>query len=171
MNANDLKGIATEGRRLIQQELETAELMKGLREAATNKGVDWSELKKLLKAQIQDEADNGDRVEKIVRKAEFASAYADMLRIREDERVSEKVVHEDELSDLSSRSKSRLDESMRDSAVMSQKMAEAGLISPEAAAETAAMAAKVSQKLGHGGFSGEIDLTPPDFLRRQAAEA
>ncbi len=87
MNSNDLKGIATEGRRLILQELETAELMKGLREAATNKGVDWSELKKLLKAQIQDEEDNGERVEKIVRKAEFASAYADMLR--EDERKPE----------------------------------------------------------------------------------
>ena len=42
---------------------------------------DWSQLKALLKAQVQDERDGkgGGRVRRIVEKAEFASAYADML--------------------------------------------------------------------------------------------
>jgi hypothetical protein len=59
-----------------------AEQIAALREVATAKGLDWSQLKALMKAQIQDEREesgDGKRVRKIVEKAEFASAYADML--------------------------------------------------------------------------------------------
>jgi hypothetical protein len=41
---------------------------------------DWSQLKALVMAQARDARDDGDRVENLVRKAEYASAYADMLR-------------------------------------------------------------------------------------------
>lgn len=77
-----LRQISTEARPLIEQWLDVSEQMAALRDVATNKGLDWSQLKALLKAQIQDERDEAGgnkRVARIVEKAEFASAYADML--------------------------------------------------------------------------------------------
>lgn len=80
--SNALREIFTEGRPLIEQWLDVGEKIAALREVATAKGLDWSQVKALLKAQIQDERDDagdGKRVRRIVEKAEFASAYADML--------------------------------------------------------------------------------------------
>lgn len=77
-----LREIFTAARPLVEQWLDVAEQIGALREVATNKGLDWSQVKALLKAQIQDERDeagDGKRVRRIVEKAEFASAYADML--------------------------------------------------------------------------------------------
>lgn len=74
-----LRDIWTEARPYIEQQLEIAEVVKGFREAATAKGIEWSTVKALIKAQIQDEKDGKDRVAKLVEKAEFATAYADML--------------------------------------------------------------------------------------------
>lgn len=56
--------------------------MAALRDLATAKGLDWSQIKALVKAQVQDEQDeagDGKRVKRIIDKAEAASAYADML--------------------------------------------------------------------------------------------
>lgn len=78
--AADLRNLAQEYRPIADRALDDAEILKGLRETATNKGIDWSQLKALVKAQAQDARDDGDRVQKLVAKAEFASAYADMLR-------------------------------------------------------------------------------------------
>lgn len=77
-----LKTICTEARPLIEQHLDIAAQLVALRELATSQGLEWSSVKGLLKAQIEDERDEsgeGKRVRKIVEKAEFASAYADML--------------------------------------------------------------------------------------------
>lgn len=77
-----LREICTEARPLIEQHLDIAAQLVALRELATAKGLEWSSVKGLLKAQIEDERDesgDGKRVRKIVEKAEFASAYADML--------------------------------------------------------------------------------------------
>lgn len=77
-----LKEIFAAGRPLIEAQLDLADQVAALRDAATAKGLDWSQLKALMKAQIQDERDDagdGRRVKRIVEKAEFASAYADML--------------------------------------------------------------------------------------------
>lgn len=77
-----LREISTVARPLIEQWLDVSEQMAALREVATAKGLDWSQLKALLKAQIQDERDDsgeGKRVARVVEKAEFACAYADML--------------------------------------------------------------------------------------------
>lgn len=77
-----LKQVFDAGRPLVKQWLEIAEQIAALRDVATAHGLDWSQVKALLKAQVQDEMDeNGDgkRVRRIVDRAEFASAYADML--------------------------------------------------------------------------------------------
>lgn len=79
--AKALKEIVAAGRPLIEQSMYTAELIAALRDAATEKGIDWSAVKALLKAQIQDEEDNGERVKKIVDRATNSSAYADLLGI------------------------------------------------------------------------------------------
>lgn len=78
--ASELKKLVAESRPLIEQSLDLSEQFSALREAATEKGIDWSQVKALLKAQIQDERDGeGKRVGRILEKADFASAYADML--------------------------------------------------------------------------------------------
>lgn len=80
--SNALREIFTEGRPLVEQWLQVGEQIAALRDVATAKGLDWSQVKALLKAQIQDERDDasdGKRVRRLVEKAEFASAYADML--------------------------------------------------------------------------------------------
>lgn len=83
MSTSDaLREICTEARPLIEQHLDIAAQLVALRELATAKGLEWSSVKGLLKAQIEDERDesgDGKRVKRIVEKAEFASAYADML--------------------------------------------------------------------------------------------
>jgi hypothetical protein len=76
-----LREIWSEARPYVEQQLEVAEVIKGFREAATAKGLEWSSVKALIKAQIQDEKDGGDRVQKLVAKSEFTTAYADMLGI------------------------------------------------------------------------------------------
>ena len=77
-----LRSIFTAARPLVETWLDTAEQIAALRETATNAGLDWSQVKALLKAQIQDERDeagDGKRVRKLIEKAEFACAYADIL--------------------------------------------------------------------------------------------
>lgn len=79
MNTSDLKSIFAAGRPLVEQSLDIAEQLAALRDAATDKGFDWSQIKALLKAQIQDERDDKGRVADILEKASYAVAYADML--------------------------------------------------------------------------------------------
>jgi phytoene/squalene synthetase len=74
-----LREIWTEARPHVEQQLQTAEVIKGFREAATAKGLEWSSIKALIKAQIEDEQDGKNRVRKLVEKGEFTTAYADML--------------------------------------------------------------------------------------------
>jgi hypothetical protein len=80
-----LRNIWTEARPYIEQQIQVAEVVKGFREAATAKGLEWSTVKALIKAQIQDEQDGKDRVRKLLEKAEFATAYADMLGLNMNE--------------------------------------------------------------------------------------
>lgn len=88
-SSSELKAICAEARPFIEQQLDLAEKVAALRDAATAKGLDWSQIKALLKAQIQDERDDaGDnkRVQKIIERAEHASAYADMLGLNMNEK-------------------------------------------------------------------------------------
>ena len=81
MNASDLKNLCAEARPVIERMMDDAETMSAFREAATNKGIDWSQVKALLKAQIRDERDGseGKRVKALIEKADHATAYADLL--------------------------------------------------------------------------------------------
>jgi phytoene/squalene synthetase len=80
-----LRDIWTEARPYVEQQLEVAEVIKSFREAATAKGLEWSSVKALIKAQIQDEKDGGDRVGKLVEKGQYTTAYADMLGLHVNE--------------------------------------------------------------------------------------
>lgn len=80
--SSELKKIYKAARPLIADGLDIAEQIAALRDTATNAGLDWSQIKALLKAQIQDERDeNGDgkRVKRLLEKADHATAYADLL--------------------------------------------------------------------------------------------
>ena len=78
--SESLKKFFAAGRPLVEQAFDIAEEIAALRDAATAQGLDWSAIKALLKAQILDERGDTDKhVKKLVEKAEFACAYADML--------------------------------------------------------------------------------------------
>jgi hypothetical protein len=78
--ANDLKSLFAKGRPLVERWLDIGEEFAALRDAATAKGIDWSQVKALLKAQVQDErGGESKRVARIVEKADYASSYAELL--------------------------------------------------------------------------------------------
>ena len=75
-----LKQIRADARPYVEQALDLAETFTGFRKLATENGLDWGVIKALIKAELQDEKEGGDaKVSRIIEKADFASAYADML--------------------------------------------------------------------------------------------
>ena len=83
-SAKELREVVSAARPLIEEWLGIAEQIAALRDMATDRGLDWSQIKALVKAQVQDErAGDTKRVQRIIEKAEFASAYADMLGLSE----------------------------------------------------------------------------------------
>lgn len=79
VSAEALRKITTAARPLIEEAINNATELAALRDAATAQGIDWSQLKALIKAQIQDEEDGGSRVKRLLTKADNATAYADLL--------------------------------------------------------------------------------------------
>ena len=79
-----------EARPFVEQDLDRAEIFKGFRDKARTHGVDWAQVKALLKATILDERDDGGnkRVTAIIDKADFVSAYADMLGLSSEKNIS-----------------------------------------------------------------------------------
>lgn len=76
----DVKASASELRPYIAAEIDRAEILKAMAKAARDKGIDWAQLKALVKAQELDAREGTDkRVVAIIDKADFAAAYADML--------------------------------------------------------------------------------------------
>lgn len=66
----------------VETLLDLRDIFADYRTAITDAGGDWMALKNLVKAQIEDERDEdgkGKRVRKIIDRADFASAYADIL--------------------------------------------------------------------------------------------
>lgn len=75
-----LKQITAEARPIIERQLDDALKLAALRDVVAAAGGDWSQLKALIKAQIKDEeTGDGKHVRKILDKADYANAYADML--------------------------------------------------------------------------------------------
>lgn len=82
LSSAQLKDIVSEIRPIIERQLDDAERIAGFRDMVSANGGDWSALKALLKAQIQDERDDagdGKRVRKILEKAGLSEEYAELL--------------------------------------------------------------------------------------------
>lgn len=77
--AQNIRDIATEAVPALEQWLDSGEILAGFRDAAKEKGINWSQLKALLIAQIRDNRDGGDRLTKLTEKFDLALTYADML--------------------------------------------------------------------------------------------
>jgi hypothetical protein len=168
--AADLRKFAQELRPIVDRGLDDAEILKGLREAATEKGIDWSQLKALVKAQAQDARDDGERVKKLVTRAEFASAYADMLsaNVNENDESRSSSLSETlaQAKVVSARSTTA---NMAEHAKVSQALADAGMISQEAADENKTIAAGIARKFG--APAADYPDLPPELDRRRQPQA
>jgi hypothetical protein len=88
LSSSELKRIAGEARIIIERQLADAEIIAALRDQVAAQGGDWSALKALIKAQVQDEQDEsgeGKRVKKLIEKAEFSTEYAETLGLNMNE--------------------------------------------------------------------------------------
>jgi hypothetical protein len=81
ITAKDLQDLREASVPSIRAMIDAAVILAGARTTATQKGIDWSQFKALLKAEILDGDDDGERVSNILKKADTATAYADMLGI------------------------------------------------------------------------------------------
>ncbi len=82
ITAQMLRNVMAEARPIIERQMNDAKLIAGFRDLIASNGGDWSALKALIKAHVEDEADDdgeGKRVRKILDKADSSTAYADML--------------------------------------------------------------------------------------------
>lgn len=82
LSSKGLREIVTAVRPIIERQLDDAETIAAFRDKVADAGGDWSALKALIKAQIQDERDesgDGKRVKKILEKASFSTDYAELL--------------------------------------------------------------------------------------------
>jgi hypothetical protein len=80
--STDLRSTITLIRPIVERQLDDADVIAGHREKVTAQGGDWSQVKALVKAMIQDERDEAGghkRVMAILHKADNALGYADML--------------------------------------------------------------------------------------------
>lgn len=169
MNTTDLKSLAGEARLVIDRALDDAVILKGLSEAARAKGIDWTQLKALVKAQAQDARDGGHRVGKLVERADFACAYAAALggEMNENDKTRSSS---DGLTKALDKEKAvnrkTTTQRMVAHAETSQALADAGMISQEAAAENKVIAAGMIRKFGEP-LPDNLDL--PEFLDRRSA--
>ena len=89
------QNLFTEAQRLAEQSIaiRMTNMPKNLLKSVMPRprtGIDWSQLKALAVADAADkEADESKRLPRLIAKAVFASAYADMLGLRKDERKPE----------------------------------------------------------------------------------
>lgn len=82
VTAELLRNVMAEARPIIERQMNDAKIIAGFRDLIASNGGDWSALKALIKAHVEDEADDdggGKRVQKILDKADSSTAYADML--------------------------------------------------------------------------------------------
>ena len=102
---HDLQELLDAYEPVLDREFDVKDATKGLRDLATKKGIDWSAFKAVAKARKQDERDaeegkEGGRLDKIIERADFAQAYANMLGFTEDEREKENRSSEPQTSNV-----------------------------------------------------------------------
>ena len=87
MKVADLRNAFAAGRPLVQQWMDISIQMAALRDDCREKGIEWQQVKSLLKAQMLDEAEGtSKRVDAILEKADIATAYADALGLGSSEK-------------------------------------------------------------------------------------
>lgn len=75
-----LRQIHTEARPYVEQLVELNVVFTGFRKLATDNGLDWGQIKALLRAEIEDGEEGGsEKVDRIIKKAEYAGEYAALL--------------------------------------------------------------------------------------------
>jgi hypothetical protein len=89
MKVETLRKIAREYRLVAERKLDDKELCKGFSDLCREEGIAWTQLRALVDAEAADARDGGHRVGKIVEKANFASAYAEILAGSKDEQISQ----------------------------------------------------------------------------------
>lgn len=89
----EIRGFFQEAKLVAEQELKITEAYAGLSKRASAVGIDWSQLKALAKASARDDEDNGGRVKKLTKKAEFAHSYAVVLKLEPDEDEQKRENH------------------------------------------------------------------------------
>lgn len=162
-----LQQIAKEARPLIEQWLDLSEQFAAFRETATAHGLDWSAIKSLLKAQAQDARnDEGTkRVDRIIAKADFATAYADMLGLgsnMNENNFSSEPPHDPETGELTADSEGSAHRNSSDASPPIQSCTVEP--SPAQEGEAAVVNTVASQPIPDPTDPGEI----PAFLRRVA---
>lgn len=154
LSSAQIKDIVSEARPIIERQLDDAERIAAFRDVVAASGGDWSALKALIKAQIQDERDesgDGKRVRKILEKADFSTGYADMLGWSNMNEKNFSAVP----VDREARRKQRTSEAMDDNKALSAELLAAGLITEEAHAENVHISDGVARKMGAGVIDPE----------------
>lgn len=77
--AENVRSLAKAARPAIRAWLDAAAELKEIRQAASDKGLDWTALKTLLVAQERDADDGGERLKKLLAKIDRSTEYADMI--------------------------------------------------------------------------------------------
>lgn len=77
--ADNVRSFASEAEPVIEQWLNAAVTLAGLRDAAKEQGINWTQLKAILVAKARDNEDGGDRLAKLTENHDLALEYADMI--------------------------------------------------------------------------------------------
>lgn len=88
LSSASLKNIRAEARAIIERQLADAVLLAALRDTFTAQGGDWGALKALIKAEIQDEQEEGGerkKLRKVIDRASVTGEYADLLGLNMNE--------------------------------------------------------------------------------------
>ena len=96
--SDELRKLYDDARPVIEEQIDLTERIADLRGRATALGFDWSQIKALLKAQILDEHDDGQRVTRLLEKAGNAMAYANVLGFGAQVLVADQKVNEKNFS-------------------------------------------------------------------------
>ena len=76
---DDILALAREARPVIERWLEISEQIAAFRELATEKQIEWSQLKAVLVAEARDNEDGGKRLQKLADTADNRLSYAGMF--------------------------------------------------------------------------------------------
>lgn len=169
--ASDLRNIVTAARPTVEEWIDIGEQFVGFRDACKAKGLDWGQIKALIKAQILDERDGGKRVGKIVEKADFASSYAAMLGLLpgkvNENNYSESLADSDDTPGAP-------DVAVAPTAMTASADQESAVPSPIVASSTPsdddATPPRAGRSREQSPARGDIDISLPSFLDRKSPD-